>query len=345
MHLTRIEFTTAKEFAKAYNHLDFLKRLGNPCYIETGDCRSRAPVIITTLLHGNEVSGLKAIHSLLRDDFTFDNPVVFIIASVSAALTEPVFMHRMLKGQVDLNRCFGKTTVATEKPNPQFILAKAISDLIVQYQPKSVVDIHNTSGSGPAFAVIAESSISNSSNTKDDYIDLASHFSERVIVTDICLGALMEMDFNCPIITFEAGGTLDSQSDYHAEQGIINLLNTDKDGNKFGNLDVLSCPRRVMLKQQYTLIYTSELVNDIDLCLRGDIEHFNFAHTPAHTHIGWTNKDIDALLKTDSEAIKASEIFYSENDMLYTKKQIMMFMITTRADIAATDCLFYFVET
>ncbi|MEM0910891.1 MAG: succinylglutamate desuccinylase/aspartoacylase family protein [Pseudomonadota bacterium] len=345
MHLTKIDFDDAKAFAKAHNYLDFLKRLGNPCFIETPTTEKHNPIVIVTLLHGNEVSGLKAIHTLLRDDFVFHCPVVFIIGSVSAAVTEPVFTHRMLPGQKDLNRCFLPDAEPSVGVNPQSILANAITHLIRSYAPRYVVDIHNTSGSGPAFAVIAPPNGDIDSSNTDDYLALASYFSERVIITDIRLGALMEWDFSCPIITFEAGGTHDSQSDHHAKQGITNLLNADKQDNRFSNIEVLTCPRRVMLRENCTLIYTQSEIDDVDLCLRTDIEHLNFTRTPAHTHIGWVNNDIDTLLMTDKVSVRVSEVFYVKDNRLYTKTQLIMFMITTRADIASTDCLFYFSKS
>ena len=88
------------------NCFNFLSHLGGPSVIHIdGKDNSRCRVVVT-LLHGNEPSGLKAIHTLIQQDFLPITSLKIIIASVVAARTEPAFSNRMLPGQRDLNRCF-----------------------------------------------------------------------------------------------------------------------------------------------------------------------------------------------------------------------------------------------
>ena len=174
------------------NSFEFLSLFGGPTVIHIdGKDNSRCRVVVT-LLHGNEPSGVKAIHTLIQQSILPATSLKMIIVSVIAARYDPVFSHRMLPGQRDLNRCFSDSVF-----DLQGQLAQAIVEKINEYQPEAVIDLHNTSGSGPAFSV----------SVKDlpEHIALASHFTRRLIHTDIRLGSIMEQNFGCPIVTIEAG--------------------------------------------------------------------------------------------------------------------------------------------
>ena len=84
----------------------FLQSLAGPTLIRLdGRDNSRCRFVVT-LLHGNEPSGLKAIHQLLRDGFQPEVTTLMAIVSVSAALAPPLFSHRFLSHQRDMNRLF-----------------------------------------------------------------------------------------------------------------------------------------------------------------------------------------------------------------------------------------------
>ena len=72
------------------DHIEFLKILGKPTWITLdGDDSSRNRAIVT-LLHGNEPSGMKAIHQyLLTAERPATNLGIFIV-SVEAALHPPL---------------------------------------------------------------------------------------------------------------------------------------------------------------------------------------------------------------------------------------------------------------
>ena len=44
------------------------------------------------------------------------------------------------------------------------------------------------------------------------------------MITDLRLGSLMEQDFGCPVVTIEAGGSLDETSEVVAQEGVARFF-------------------------------------------------------------------------------------------------------------------------
>jgi succinylglutamate desuccinylase len=333
-HLSGLKLNHVHDFTPALlgtTLLDFLAHLGGPSVVHLpGKDHSKCRVIVT-LLHGNEPSGIKAIYSLLQQGFKPQFDTKIIIASVVASLTEPVFTHRMLPGKDDLNRCFSRN-----QTDLQSQLAQAINQQIREYAPESVVDIHNTSGSGPAFSV----SVSNS----PQHQALAAHFTHRLVYTDIRLGSIMEQEFGCPVVTIEAGGAYDDEADITALKGIESYLNSHHVFTQTQDLELLLNPRRLELMTTSSIGYSTEKLNGVDITLRQDIEHFNFKRIESGTLIGWVDTQIQTHLKLDRDHMQPNDFFKVLDGKLLTKKHLTLFMVTTRADIAKSDCLFYFSE-
>jgi len=316
----------------------FLNALSGPTVIHVKGADSTRCRVVVTLLHGNEPSGLKAIHKLILSEF---KPVVdtkFIIASVVAARTEPVFQYRMLPNQHDLNRCFN-----SDEKDLQSIMAGAIKEEIRGYECEAVIDLHNTSGSGPAFCV----SVHNSAQ----HLALASHFTHRMVFTDLRLGSIMEQDFHGPIITVEAGGAQDEEANITALQGIKSYLLADDVFKQLQHVEQLQNPRRLELKPKHTIQYATGPISGISVTMRQDIERLNFIKVPAHQHLGWLPlNNLDAL-ELDNPNFKVEDYFTSRQSdtnsnafEFVSKCPLTLFMVTTRADIASTDCLFYFTK-
>ncbi len=286
--------------------------------------------VLVTLLHGNEPSGLKAIHELLLQGFVPQVNTKVIIASVVAARTEPVFSHRMLPGQKDLNRCFTDDSIDLQSQ-----LAKSINELILTYQPESVVDLHNTSGSGPAFSVSTQATLHN--------IALAAHFTRRIMLTDIQLGSIMEQNYACPIITVETGGSQDSDADITAVKGLRSYLSEPDVFKQKQEVELLKYPRRLELVATANLTFAEHQQKEYEVTMRQDIEHLNFGLTPANKVLGWVTGDDLSHFQLDQNKATISLFFRIENGQLMTNCPLKLFMVTTRADIAKADCLFYFV--
>jgi hypothetical protein len=310
----------------------FLAHLGGPSVLHINGLQPSRCRVVVTLLHGNEPSGLKAIYQLLKAGVQPFTDIKVIVGSVSAARTEPMFSHRMLPGQRDLNRCFNGP-----EHDLQGQLAKAISQQINQFSPEAVVDVHNTSGSGPSFCV----------SISDDrkHLSLASFFSGRCIHTDIRLGSLMEQNFGCPIVTVEAGGAEDPEADNNAFNGLKSFF-IHEDLFAFEHeLELLNCPRRLELCLGAKLKFAEQIDGNADVTIRQDIERYNFGITLPTDVLGWTDDDTLKYFKLDRADMLVTKFFNVNEGQIQTTEPLKFFMVTTKVEIAKTDCLLYFVET
>lgn len=315
---------------------DFLRIQGGPaCFFIEGEDSGRTRALVT-LLHGNEPSGAMALFRWLKSGQRPAVNVVCIVASVAAALEEPVFSHRMLPRARDLNRCF--------KPpfeDAQGALAEEILEILHMHHPEAVVDVHNTSGSGPSFGVCT---------FMDRQHDaLVSLFTRRLIVSNLRLGALMEIsEHSYPTVTVEVGGRLDEEAHELAYEGICRyfaagqvLAGPETDWE----LELLSDPIRVELADNVTLTYADEARVGYDITLRTDIEHHNFSNVTPDTLLGWAEGPERKLFNAQDMGGRCAvtDIVRIEDGKLYPAQTLKLFMITNNAAIAESDCLFYAV--
>lgn len=316
---------------------DFLQLLGGPaCFYVSGEDGSRCRALVT-LLHGNEPSGVMALWSWLRSGVRPAVNLVCIVASVTAALTAPLFSYRMLPRARDLNRCF-----RAPFEDAQGKLAEEILELLKLNRPEAVVDMHNTSGSGPSFAVCT---------FPDPQHDaLTALFTRRLIVSHLKLGALMELsDHCCPIVTIEVGGRLDEEAHRCAYDGLCRYAlaeNVAMPASADWDIERLLDPIRLELGDGVSLTYGTSLCAGHDITLRPDIEHHNFGSVGPDVILGWTAGESQRLFRAidASGACAVTRLVRIVDGVIRPAQQLKLFMITTNAGIAQTDCLFYAVR-
>ncbi|MEM1402710.1 MAG: succinylglutamate desuccinylase/aspartoacylase family protein [Pseudomonadota bacterium] len=316
----------------------FLKRLDGPAaFLFKGKDQSRTRAFVT-LLHGNEPSGIYALrHWILSEERPAVN-LLCIVASVHAALEPPGFSARMLPRARDLNRCFRPPF-----DDQQGRLAADILELLKRHEPEAVIDMHNTSGSGPAFGVCT--------HLDPQHDALVSLFTRRLVVSHLNLGALMEIsDEDCPTVTVEVGGRLDEDAHELAIEGLARYARAEtvlvEETTTAWGLEYFEDPIRLELKGGATLAYGEGPRRGYDITLRLDIEHHNFGIVSSSQQLGWiSGNPIDLFSATDANGRCAvSSIVRVEDGQLYPASDLKLFMITTNAGIAEADCLFYAVE-
>lgn len=314
----------------------FLENLGTATAIFIAGEDTATTRVICTLLHGNEPSGARAIHDYLASGKTPVTNVVFVLASVEAATTKPFFSNRMLPGKRDLNRCF--------KPpfdDEQGQLAKEILDLIHEIRPECVIDMHNTSGSGPAFGVaIKEDNL---------HVALTSLFTNDLIVTDLRLGALMELsERDVPTVTIECGGAQDHSAQIIAQEGLHRLLCAKtifEDKHESYPVKIYHNPIRLETVGDAEVAYGEANNDSAIIVLPAQAEKFNYGTLTRDECIGKLNHQGFAQLSaTDHQGKQRLSDFFEERDGgLYPIHPLKVFMVTNNPFIARTDCLFYFI--
>jgi Succinylglutamate desuccinylase / Aspartoacylase family len=323
---------------------DFLTWLGGPVAIRISGKDSTRTRAICTLLHGNEPSGTEAIFQYIK---SAEAPLVdawFIIASVDAARKEPLFTNRMMPEKRDLNRCFGGPF-----NDDQGKLAKSILDFVHHIKPECLIDIHNTSGSGPAFGV----AIIDDKN----HAALTSLFSNDLIVTDLRLGALMELsESDVPTVTIECGGVKDYSAGVIALEGLSRYLSTEHvlaQADIEYRVNIFHNPIRLELKvkakshgkETGCVAYQDKPDSQAIITLPAQAEKFNYGTLTPEEPIAYLSVDGFAQLSAkDHLGNEYLDVFFEEKEgQLFAKHPMKIFMATTSPFIAETDCLFYFI--
>ena len=323
--------------AIGHNVEQFLQWLDGPTAIWlSGEDSSRCRALVT-LLHGNEPSGVLALYRWLKGGERPAVNVLCVVASVIAALEPPLFSHRMLPRARDLNRCF-----LPPYDDAQGQLALEILELLRAHRPEAIVDMHNTSGSGPSFGVCT--------HMDRQHDALVSLFTQRLIISNLGLGALMELsEERCPTVTVEVGGRLDDEAHLLAYEGMDRYFrNPDvlvPERTDWG-LELLRHPVRLELREGVSLTYADRARPSFDITLKTDIEHHNFGAVDRETLLGWVSREATSLFSAQDAGGRCavSRLVRVDDGRLYPAQALKLFMITNNAAIAESDCVFYAVQ-
>jgi hypothetical protein len=309
----------------------FLRQLGGPVAIRVaGRDRSRTR-IVCTLLHGNEPSGVRALHAWLREGVMPAVDALLLIGNVAAALEPPGFAHRILPGRRDLNRCFlGPFDDAEGR------LAGAILEAIRAAAPEALVDVHNNTGHNPAYGVGVEA--------RPRVLALTALFGDRFVESDLRIGALIEAVRDLPSVTAEVGRSGDPRADAQALVGVRAFLARDPlftDGPA-PPLRHLVEPMRATLRPGVRVAVADSPVAESELTVSADLDRHNFETLPAGATIGWVANAVCPLELRDADGRdRAGDYFRVEGGRLLTRRAFGPIMITTDPGIARSDCLFY----
>ena len=311
----------------------WLRQLPGSCWmLLPGKDRSRCRAI-TTLLHGNEPSGLRAVWRWLKRNETPCIDLLIALPSVNAARLTPLYTHRQKPGGRDINRCF-----APPFDSEEGLLAQQTLALLQELEPEAVVDLHNTSGRGPAFGV--------SVHDQPVHQALVKLFCDYLVVVDVFLGALMEQTLDSgPIVTIECGGANDPLADEIAFNGIELFAHLSDLFEPDRLPRLLHHPLRVELDEDCWLSYGHEMREGIDLLMSPDVDQLNFGRLTEGHGLGKIGPRGLSVFNVQSSRgqVPAEILFREEQGRVVVNRPFYPFMITTRVDIAHSDCLLYAV--
>lgn len=318
--------------------LGFLRQLEGLSIFDIKGQDTTRTRVITTLIHGNEPSGFIACHLWLRSREIPATNIRIIICNPEAARTKPIFSNRYLAHSEDLNRFFSSNEGDISEV---VVRAKQIKAAIKAVSPEAIIDLHNTSGASPAFAVAV--------SEDEKVLDLAALFTNKLILTELSVGALMEQDFNAPIVTIECGGANEIFSHQVAGDGLYeyvtkeNLFDSALSLPRACRVDVHRHPLRIELVGEASVGFSHHRLPTTDITFRADIEALNRQHTPAGEFFGWYEPNLPMPLKAiDANGVDQIDALIEHRDgCLFAKRNLQLFMVTTILEIATNDCLFY----
>ncbi|MET1256433.1 succinylglutamate desuccinylase/aspartoacylase domain-containing protein [Aliikangiella maris] len=313
--------------------LDFLHQLNGLSIIDIKGQDTSRWRVVTTLIHGNEPSGFIATHWWLKQAFKPITNIRIIICNPEAAQIAPAFSQRYIPSGEDLNRFFAEPL---ENDHEIAIRARQIKRAIEEVRPEAVIDLHNTSGNSPAFAVSIYDSIKE--------LALAELFTQKFIFTGLKVGALMEQSLGAPIVTVECGGANQIRSHQVACDGLAQYFTlNDLFERETKNMSVHRHPIRVELVDKAVVGFAQNKLPTCNITFREDIEQFNQKQINEGEFLGWYNQQQQLPLKaTDEQGVnRIGQLIETRNNEVYAKQSMQLFMITTLREIATKDCLFY----
>jgi hypothetical protein len=319
---------------------DFLGALRGPTLFHVaGEDRSRTRVVAGSL-HGNEPSGMRAIHRALREGIRPRTDVLYYIGGVEAAREEPRFSFRFLPGRRDPNRCFRPPWIGIDGR-----IARDVLRLIEERSGllELAVDLHNNTGRNPAYAIVP--------TLEGPHLALSVLFTTRVIHSRLSQGTFDEAVGRwCPSVTIECGQTHDPAADATAWQGLLRLLNLDRLEPLVvhpESLEIFVAPIRVEIAPGLSIAFGDRPHSSAEVTIDGDVDRHNFETLEAGTRIGFVRPGTRWPLRALDEAgaERSHELFAVDVDgALVTRQAIVPIMMTTNPVIAVSDCLFYTVR-
>jgi hypothetical protein len=315
----------------------FLADLGGPSLLCMAGRDRRRTRAVVTLLHGNEPSGVRALHTWLRGDEMPAVDVICFLGAIDAALTPPGFAHRMLPGHRDLNRCFRPPW-----EGPEGAVAGEALRLLRESGCEAMVDLHNNTGHNPAYAV--------GTHLDAAALNLTALFAERYVCTSLRLGSVIEAtaeDF--PSVTIECGRAGDPAADAAALAGLRRYLQADTIEMRrvwAARIAVFDEPVRVTVRHGVRLAAGTRPVPGADLTLAEEIDRYNFEPVMPGALLGWLGAGgrwpVEAR-GADGQDVSA-DLFEVRGPRLLTRRGMVPIMMTTDPAVAAADCLFYVVQ-
>jgi succinylglutamate desuccinylase len=296
------------------------------------DGEKSPPLFVSILLHGNEITGLKAMQAVLsRYSERLPRSLYLFVGNVVAAEEN----QRFLAGQSDFNRCWPGTHIG---PNATTRLMQRVFDEVTMAPLFAAMDIHNNTGTNPHYAGM--------NRVTQDNQHLAAMFNHIALVFTYPPG-ICSMAFNgvCPALTLECGKPGDAAGIQHAVDYIDALLHMDHLPQR------PVAPHDLQLVRSLATLYVPDDVTfDFNLSAQADLtfdsgfERRNFTEIKstevfAHTRI---ERPL-SIFNPEGEDV-TDEIMRVENGKVYLNKTLMPAMITPDKRIVRQDCLCYLME-
>lgn len=316
----------------------FLRWLGGPAVFRLpGRDRARTRVVMGGL-HGNEPSGFRAVHELLRDpprDLPCD--ALLALGNVSAALLAPPFSQRAVPGEEDMNRVWSEGPAST----PLRATAAELLGLLTERPIEAAVDLHNNTGYNPIYAVVL-------SDTPERRA-LASTWTHRIVrYAGRPLGTLLDvLDPRAPAAVVECGQAGDPEADRRAVAGARRFLTApdpfafEPPGGEPAQL--FESVARITVPSDVSLDFAATPTG-ADLTIFPGIDRYNFRSVAVGTLLAFCSPR-GRLVVTDNAGRDVSEELLVRRDgRIYLMQKIVPVMMTTDARVAKSDCLLYAAE-
>ncbi len=301
--------------------------LSGPTLIRLVGDSSLPPMLISTLLHGNEHSGFYALQRFIRqwlNQGTNHRTLLVFIGNTAAAAQN----LRFLPNEPDFNRIWRRmdTPIARE--------ATELFESFKDEQLFAAIDIHNNTGENPLYSCV--------SSLDPRHLGLANYFGEFIVYFTHPESSLScSMAGICPSVTLECGKSSHPDAVESAYQYLMKVNALDElklpDSNRH---EVFQTIARIRLKSDVRYSFGDRFKDADDLIFNETIEALNFKLLDSEAVIGRYKKPGSILL--DAMADKGVEgLLVERNGDIVIRERLVPSMLTKDKRVISQDCLGY----
>ena len=296
--------------------------------------RDPHPLFVSTLLHGNEDSGLAAMQDILRRRLAtgLNRALLLFIGNVGAAAAG----LRSLPGEMDHNRIWPG---APATDDPLAAMARAVHAYVGARHPFAAVDIHNNTGFNPHYACVTR--------LEPRFVSLARLFSRIVVHFQRPLGtAAAAFAGVCPSITVECGKAGAGSATQHAielVEACLAISHLPDHPPSSHDVDLLRTCAIVKTPAEASLSFTGA---PADFMFRDDIDHLNFSELAPGVSFGRIGDPCARLeiLPGEGGEIRPDPYFdYADGEIRLARPAIPA-MLTCDPRAVRLDCLCYLMH-
>lgn len=288
------------------------------------------PLLVSTLLHGNEPTGILAVQKLLKEckGQTLSREMYVFVGNIWAAEQD----MRRLPEQLDFNRIW------KGGERPEHILAEELKNFVAKNGVFANIDVHNNSGRNPHYSAI--------SSLKPQVINLAAMFSDRLVyfIRPDSTQSVAMLKYG-PSLTLEAGPPSDHSGVDHVCRYLKQVLDLDEvsvakpDSKK---LELYHSVARIDLPMGIKVDVGNQPTN-ADVTISADIESLNFANCKPGTQFGWCKEPL-IVTNEDGEDVGANYLNYTDGRIVL-KQSTVPSMLTKNVQVMRQDCVGYLMTT
>jgi succinylglutamate desuccinylase len=307
-----------------------------------GENPDQPPLLVSTLLHGNETTGFFALQQFLKfyrdQEVGLPRTLIIVIGNPKASAKS----SRHLQSQPDYNRIWATHRHPVDSKDDlseENIMANEILDYVISEKPFAHVDIHNNTGKNPFYCVV--------SKIEDKFKKLAFSFGETLILITEPRGAFtVAMSDYCPAVVLECGMSGEGLGIIKVKEYLENLINLDTLNDlEYSNQIVYKTIARIIIKPNHIIDFNGDYDKDVNFSFISEIESFNFASVSKDTIICHSNESctVPIVLDNNNNDVSSS-YFYNENTDVKFKKEVIPSMLSTNIQVVLDDCLGYLLE-
>ena len=315
---------------------DLHRILGGPALIELKGRRPE-PLFVSTLLHGNEHSGFKALQRLMRETQgqTLPRTMLIFIGNTAAAAKN----LRLIPGELDYNRIWSGGEGST------FEAASWLLGHLTEAKIFASVDIHDNTGWNPHYACV--------SKIDGPTLQLANMFNHIAIhSTHPDTTLTNNISKLAPAVTLECGRVDDpfgADRALNFLRAVLHLSDLPHYYPHGNDLKLFCAVGRILIDKEAVITIGTEEPPANGISLRSDLDHLNFTTLKPGEVLGKC-LSIQPIIEDFSEETPEQDISKREkflmvkDGQLVVAKDFVPAMLTISIEAIKDDCLGYFMQ-